>query len=290
MEFHGPIVRPPQEDYRQFIEVTVGCTHNSCKFCNFYEGVPFRVAPMEQIERDLQEVARANPDQRFFWANGGNPFALSAEKLAAIGGLFQRYFPGAEIATYARVSDFEQKSVDDLRHLRGLGYDKLVVGVESGDDEVLSRMNKGYAAHDIVEQFAKLDQVGIAYRIVYLSGLAGRGACVESARRTLEVFNRIHPMLIGITSLTVLPGTPLFDEMRAGTFEEASERERLTEARTLLAGLENPTLIAIGPSDDYARLPEDRQRLIGELDALIEGMSDEDERRISRLRHSMRHV
>ena len=42
MHFSGPIVRP-QTDAEAFIEVTVGCTHNSCRFCNFYEGVPFRM-------------------------------------------------------------------------------------------------------------------------------------------------------------------------------------------------------------------------------------------------------
>lgn len=47
MHYHGPIVRPQTDAYSVFVEVTVGCTHNSCKFCNFYKGFPFRVAPME---------------------------------------------------------------------------------------------------------------------------------------------------------------------------------------------------------------------------------------------------
>ena len=42
MHFSGPIVRPQTDADSLFIEVTVGCTHNSCRFCNFYEGVPFR--------------------------------------------------------------------------------------------------------------------------------------------------------------------------------------------------------------------------------------------------------
>ena len=55
LHFNGPVVRPPQEDYRQFIEVTVGCTHNSCRFCNFYRDFPFRMAPLEQVESDIGE-------------------------------------------------------------------------------------------------------------------------------------------------------------------------------------------------------------------------------------------
>lgn len=48
--------RVQQEDYRQFIEVTVGCTHNSCKFCNFYRGYQFRMVPLVQIESDLKPL------------------------------------------------------------------------------------------------------------------------------------------------------------------------------------------------------------------------------------------
>ena len=54
MEFHGPIVRPYTDSDSLFIEVTTGCTHNSCTFCNFYKDTPFWVAPIEQVEKDLQ--------------------------------------------------------------------------------------------------------------------------------------------------------------------------------------------------------------------------------------------
>ena len=64
MHFNGPIVRPPTDADSVFIEVTVGCTHNSCTFCNFYEGYPFRVAPWEQIEADVKEAALHFPRPR----------------------------------------------------------------------------------------------------------------------------------------------------------------------------------------------------------------------------------
>lgn len=42
MHYNGPIVRPPTDAFSIMLEVTVGCTHSSCKFCNFYEGYPFK--------------------------------------------------------------------------------------------------------------------------------------------------------------------------------------------------------------------------------------------------------
>lgn len=77
MEFMGPIVRPATDADSVFIEVTVGCTHNSCTFCNFYRGYKFSVSSMEKIESDLREASVLWPHAKRAWASGGNPLALS---------------------------------------------------------------------------------------------------------------------------------------------------------------------------------------------------------------------
>ena len=93
MHFSGPIVRPQTDADSLFIEVTVGCTHNSCRFCNFYEGVPFRMAKLEDIESDLKEAKGYLPTVRKIWANGGNPFVMSTEKQIRVWELIKRYYP-----------------------------------------------------------------------------------------------------------------------------------------------------------------------------------------------------
>ena len=40
MKYNGMIYRPPVEADTFLIPVTEGCTHNSCSFCNMYQGVP----------------------------------------------------------------------------------------------------------------------------------------------------------------------------------------------------------------------------------------------------------
>ncbi|RHV72702.1 hypothetical protein DXB06_11965 [Butyricicoccus sp. OF13-6] len=67
MHYNGPIIRPHTEANDLFVEVTVGCTHNSCTFCNFYHGYPFRMAPLEQVEADLQEARRCTDDPGRIW-------------------------------------------------------------------------------------------------------------------------------------------------------------------------------------------------------------------------------
>ena len=55
-----------------------------------------------------------------------------------------------------------------------MGINGLSIGVESGDDETLALANKGYTAADILEQCRKLDEAGIEYYFVYMTGLAGK--------------------------------------------------------------------------------------------------------------------
>ena len=144
MHYNGPIVRPPHEAYSVMLETTVGCTHNSCRFCTFYKDVPFHMAPLNQIEEDLKEVSRINPNVPRVWASGGDPFTMTTSKIETLAKLIKKYLPSANIAMYARVDSLFNKTVEDISYLRSLGVNDIVIGIENGDNETLSFMNKGY--------------------------------------------------------------------------------------------------------------------------------------------------
>ena len=110
------------------------------------------MAPLEQVEADLKEAAQYNPHAKKVWASGGNPYALSTEKLAVLAKLFKKYLPEGRISTYARVDDLLRRSVEDMRYLKQLGFEDIVVGIESGDDEVLTHTKK-----DILPQIFSRD-------------------------------------------------------------------------------------------------------------------------------------
>lgn len=283
-QFHGPIVRPPTDADSLFIEVTAGCTHNSCTFCNFYKDTPLWVATNEEVEQQLREAKREVPAVGKIWASGGNPFALSAHRLIELGDLFRKYYPMARVSTYARIDDIFRKSVDDLRAIREHGIDDILIGIEPGDDEALSFVNKGYTAEDIVRECHKLDEAGMPYRMIYLGGLLGAGRLVESARKSAQIFNQIHPYYMYYTNVSVLPGTKLHEQMQAGEYQEATEKERLLEMRELIAGLENHITIdsSTAASSVYlmAELPRDKKAALAALDKEIANFTDEDERKL----------
>ena len=291
MHFHGPIVRPQTDADSLFIEVTVGCTHNSCTFCNFYDGYPFRVAPLSQIEEDLAEAHAAWPDAPRIWANGGNPYALSTDKLMAVGRLIRRYYPHAKVTTYARVDDLCRKSVEEMRELAELCWDDLVVGVETGDDRVLAATNKGYTAADVLEGCRRLEEAGVGWRVIYLGGIAGKGHAVESARRTAEVLNQLHPYYMYLTTVSVLPGTKLFEQRAAGEFQEQDERERLDEFITLLDSLKNEMVVFAAPNTtrfSFAiNLQSQKDDVIARMRQIRDDLTEVDEARWQAYRDGM---
>ncbi len=293
MHYHGPIIRPQTDANSIFLEVTAGCTHNSCSFCNFYEKTPFWVAPLSQIEEDLQEAKQFAPYAKDIWLSGGNPYALHPDKLEAVGKLVRKYYPNARVSTYARIDDITRKSVEDIKRL--LPYiDEVMIGIETGDDEALAFMNKGYTAAEIVEACQKFDAAGQVYRMIYLGGLAGAGKLEESAKKSAEIFNQIHPYYMILTSVAVLPGTKLYDQMQAGEFTEATELERIKEIRSLIAGMNNEITIDTGTaaSSIYfkATLPRDKEAILTKLDEVILGFTEKEEQRMHSRRAGMRSV
>ena len=294
MHFHGPIIRPQTDADSLFIEVTAGCSHNACTFCNFYKDTPFMVAPLSQIEEDLKEAKREWPNAKSIWASGGNPFVLSTEKQIAVWDLMKKYYPDASISTYATISDFKQKSVEDIKKIKAHGLDEIMIGIETGDDDVLSFVNKGYTAQDILDAGKKMDEAGITYRMIYLGGLAGKGKLVESAKKSAQIFNQIHPYYMMLTNVSVLPGTKLYNQMQAGEWTEATEKERIEEIRTLIAELNIPITINSGTSTSSVRfevtLPQEKEQILSELDKTIDQFDEQTEAALAQWRHSMRAV
>ena len=246
MHYSGTIWRPPYEASSLLLEVTAGCTHHKCKFCTLYDDLPFKfkMSPLEDIEADLKE---AKGLYRFLighkvsrtFLTGANPFVLKYDRLMAIAELIHKYFPESQtIGCFARITDITLKTDDELLSLKSAGYDGLTIGIETGDDEALRFMNKGYLSSDIVKQCQRLDHVGISYSFFYLTSISGAGRGEIGARLTAEVCNQIHPQLVGANMLTIYPNSELYQEMQRGNWVEESEIEKYKEIRVLVNHLE----------------------------------------------------
>ncbi len=239
MHFTDTIYRNPYWPTFPLLQITQGCTHNACKFCTMYRDVDFRMQPMEWIEEDLQEIASIMPDATTIQLLSANPLCLTYDKLAPILEMINKYLPKMEyIYAATRVTDIRNKTVEELRKLKEMGLREISLGIESGDDWTLDRINKGYHAIDIIEQCKKLSEAGIKFWMTFLNGVAGKEHSEEHAIHSAEIFNQCKPMLVGTGGLTLFPGTPLLEEAQKGEFTPLTEKEMLMELKTFVEHLD----------------------------------------------------
>lgn len=239
MHFSGTIYRNPYWPTFPLLQITQGCTHNQCKFCTMYRDVDFRLQPPEWIEADLKEIAEMSPDATTIQLLSANPLALSFEKIEPILVMINKYLPKIEyIYAATRVTDIRNKTVEELKKMRELGVKEISLGVESGDDATLDRINKGYHTSDIIEQCNKLHEAGIDFWMSFLNGVGGKEYSHDHAINSAKIFSQCKPMLVGTGGLVLFPGTPLLKEAERGEFSPLSEKEMLQE---LLLFVENLT-------------------------------------------------
>lgn len=294
MHFTGTVWRPPYEAWSALLQVTAGCTHHKCKFCTLYEDIPFKfkMSSLDEIEDDLKEICYFTPDVTRLFLVGANPFVLATEKLRDIAYLSKQYLNRLKtIGCFARITDITPKSTGELKQLRSCGYNGITIGVETGDDEAMAFMNKGYSSADILEQCRKLDEAGIEYNFFYLTGIYGKDKSKQGVVNTLKVFNQLNPKIIGTSMLTVYPSSELYAEIQRGNWVEESETEKYNELKMLINGLSIKThFAALGASNAVqlqGNLPSDKAALISIIDEVIRRF---DENELKRYRKNLKHL
>lgn len=288
MHFTGTIWRPPYEAYSTLLQVTAGCTHHNCKFCSLYTDLPFkfRMSPLHEIEEDLQELKHCRPCTKRVFMTGANPFALNYEKLKEIALLIQKYLPKVRsIGCFSRVTDVSSKTDEQLTQLHSLGFDAIIIGTETGHDDTLTFMRKGYQADELIVQLNRLDKAGITYHISYLNGLAGAGKSEQAALDSADIYNQLNPISLSIVALTIFPESDLYTDLQNQNFVEVGELEKLYEQKTLISNLSIKTTLYANTISNTApmvgELPQDKDKMVRYLQSAIDTI-DETELRLYR--------
>lgn len=281
MHFTGRTWRPPYEAHSVIIQATSGCTYGKCRFCSLYQDECFRMSPLREFEEDLEEIKFYQPyARRIFWT-GADPFAMSYENLKLRALTVRDYLIKCQaMAMFASIRNIRDKEAWQLKKLRAMGIHGLTIGTESGDDDTLLLAGKNYTAADILEQCRKLQEAGIEYYLVYMTGLAGRGNGYRNAVNSARLFSQLNPYFISVSSLTLFPGTELYRMEQEGKFVPAGEKERLQELQVFIRNLQVRTHLFANTGSNYypvtAYLPKEREAVIRELQYVIDTGSEEE--------------
>jgi radical SAM superfamily enzyme YgiQ (UPF0313 family) len=180
------------------------------------------------------------------------------------------------VGAYANAKALSRKSDKELLHLRSHGLRLVHMGVESGDNGLLSRMGKYGDAEFLLEQGRRAMAAGMKLFVTVLLGLGGVSGSMAHARATGRLLSRLQPDCIGALSLMLIPGTPLYAERELGRFRELSSSELLLELRELLAGVElRKGIFFSNHASNHlplkVRLPKDKTAALQRVDRAVRG-------------------
>ena len=192
-----PVFRPPSEAESLILPLTDGCSWNRCTFCEMYTAPQKRFRPREQ-EEVLESIracgaAFGGEVRRVFLADG-DAMTLSMRRLVPVLEAIRREMPAVRrVSSYCLPRNVRNKSVEELKELAALGLSIVYVGVESGDDEVLARVNKGETFESARDALQKLGEAGIKRSVMILNGLGGQALSAQHAANSAALMNATQP-------------------------------------------------------------------------------------------------
>ena len=279
MRYFGRVFRPPSEAYSLIVQVTYGCSHNTCAFCSMYKEKHFRLRPLEEVLEDFHMARQRYRNVDKVFLADGDALVRKASELYIILDTIRELFPECKrVTSYASPSSIRIRTDEELRTLREKGLTMVYMGLESGCDEVLKLMRKGHMSAEIVEMGQKVRRNGIALSVTAITGLGGPDLLEKHAIETAEAFNAMNPEYIGMLTLMVEEETPLYDWVHDGSFKLLTQQQVLQETRLMVERLDSPgSVFRMNHASNYlvlkGTLNGDQAAMLAEIDRAERDMS-----------------
>jgi radical SAM superfamily enzyme YgiQ (UPF0313 family) len=294
MSFKRPdIIRPPSEWKSYFLPLTSGCSNNTCTFCAYY-GSKLQIRDVADVKSEIDALALftrsgirlpAIPrvvyavaqdwDGKRIFLQDGDALVYPFPKLREVLQYLNEELPTVErIGTYATPQDILRRSVDELKELRQLKLGILYTGLETGDDDLLQRIGKGVSSDQVIEAGRKVKEASIIFSVTIILGLGGCEGSKKHVLDTAKVLTEINPDYVGALTLTLVPGTPLYEQSERTEFQPLSPFQSLAELKLII---ENSSFSDCFFSSMHAsnylsvrgKLPQDREKMLKQLEKVL---------------------
>ncbi|MBL0731549.1 MAG: B12-binding domain-containing radical SAM protein [Desulfosarcina sp.] len=277
MHYEGNMIRPPSEANSILLQVTVGCSHNKCKFCGAYNGERFRIKPDSVIMEDIAFAAEYCKRQRRIFLCDGDALIIPQKRLLPILKAIEKQVPWVtRVGVYANAKSIKMKTLEELKELKKHGLSIAYMGLETGDDVTLKKIRKGVTSDTMIQMGKKIREAGIKLSITVLLGIAGPERSAIHAKETGRVLSAIDPEYVGALSLMIYPETDLYHEYKSGEFVLLEPNEMLEELRTMI---ENTNMsrgfFHANHASNYlpikAKMPKDKESTLQLIDEALGG-------------------
>ena len=277
LSYTEPVFRPPSEAKSLILQVTNGCSWNRCTFCEMYTQPQkrFRIKPQDQIESELAAISSHDiPVRRIFLADG-DAMTLSYRRLKNIMLAIRQHFPDLQrVSSYCLPRNLKNITVDQLGELAEMGLNLLYVGCESGDDEVLERVNKGENFDTSLAALRKIESAGARSSVMILNGMGGRLLSRQHAMNSARLMNEAQPEYLSTLVVSFPDGVERYQAGFRGEFEPLDQPELFREIYWLLDNLElDSTIFRSDHASNYLVLKgvlnRDKERLLNTVEAAL---------------------
>ena len=278
--------------------------------CNNLKDISWKLGYGGDINREaaielLNSAPELNHHQGFVmvynWLQSGaktaflqdaNSLIMKTDQLVDILQHLRKTFPSLNrVTSYARSKTIAQKKLDELQAIRQAGLDRVHIGLETGDDELLKIIRKGVNSQGHIKGGKKAMEAGFQVSEYWMPGLGGRQMWRNHAINTARVLNEIDPHYIRSRPFYPIPGTPIHEKMSTGKFELLSADEQLTELKLMMENLNISSKVCFDHAGNYwlnrqggllfsqsyegYKFPEEKSRV---LDRIDEGLKAKNKR------------
>jgi radical SAM superfamily enzyme YgiQ (UPF0313 family) len=294
MSFNRPdIIRPPSEWKSYFLPLTSGCSNNTCTFCAYY-GSKLQIRDVDDVKSEIDAVAlftrsgirvpnvskvvyaiAQDWDGKRIFLQDGDALVYPFPKLKEAFQYLNEKLPAVErIGTYATPQDILRRSVDELKELSRLKLGIFYTGLETGDAELLQKIGKGVSSDEVVEAGKQVKEAGISFSVTVILGLGGIEGSQKHVLETAKILTEIDPDYVGALTLTLVPGTPLYEQWERNEFHPLSPFQSLEELKLII---ENSSFTDCFFSSMHAsnylsvrgKLPQDKEKMLRELEVVL---------------------
>ena len=230
INFEQPMFRPPSEANSLLVQATVGCSHNSCTYCAMYRqsNQKFRMRSEKEILQIIAENSSSSYEKAFI--ADGNALVLPVKLLVkTIKTIYESNENVRQVSIYGNVGDILRKKPQELKELAASGLDMVYIGFESGDDITLKRIKKGANKSKTIQSMKRLKEAGIKVSGMVLLGVGGKERSFVHAYETADMLSQGDPDYVGLLSLQVRPGAPIYEAWEKGEFELPDKFQILKE-------------------------------------------------------------
>lgn len=271
-----PVFRPPSEAHSLILPVTDGCSWNKCTFCEMYTAPQkaFRARDEAEVLESIRRVAERYGDQvrRIFLADG-DALVLPTRRLLAILEAIREHLPAVHrVSSYCLARNLKKKTVAELKTLADAGLKLAYLGAESGDDEVLARVNKGETYESTRDALEKLGEAGIGRSVMILNGLGGETLSAQHAENSARLANATQPEYLS-TLVVTLPDAERFQRAWP-EWRPLSQAGLFREMQAFVGALElQRTVFRSDHASNWlvlkGTLGADKAKLLAQIDAAI---------------------